>query len=169
MRSATRRRRSSTWAPAGGSRASCSRCVWPEARGVLLDSRSRSIGFLADAVVSLGLAGRIEVAGGRAETRGREARLREGFPLVVARGFAAPPVTAECASAFLALGGRLSVSEPPGGDPGRWPDDGLAQLGLGPAEPQRVGEVSFVVIEKVAPLDDRWPRRVGRPGHRPIW
>jgi 16S rRNA (guanine527-N7)-methyltransferase len=143
--------------------------AWPGARGVLLDSRSRSVGFLSDAVATLGLADRIEVVEGRAEAEGREARLREGFPLVVARGFAAPPVTAECASAFLAVGGRLSVSEPPGGDPARWPEDGLARLGLGPAETLRVDEASFVVIQKVQPLDERWPRRVGRPGHRPIW
>jgi 16S rRNA (guanine527-N7)-methyltransferase len=143
--------------------------AWPAAHGVLLDSRSRSVEFLAGAVVSLGLADRIEVVGGRAEAEGRDARLREAFPLVVARGFAAPAVTAECASAFLSVGGRLSVSEPPGGDPGRWPGDGLARLGLAPAETLRVEEASFVVIEKVQPLEDRWPRRVGRPGHRPIW
>lgn len=143
--------------------------VWPAAQGVLLDARSRSVEFLAGAVVSLGLAERIDVVGGRAEAEGRDPRLRESFPLVVARGFAAPPVTAECAGAFVAVGGRLSVSEPPGGDFGRWPGDALARLGLGPAETLQVGEASFVVIEKVELLEDRWPRRVGTPGHRPLW
>jgi 16S rRNA (guanine527-N7)-methyltransferase len=87
----------------------------------------------------------------------------------VARGFAAPAVTAECGAAFVAPGGRLSVSEPPGSDPVRWPVEQLAALALGPVETISEGGATFAMLEKTGRLDDRWPRRVGQPRHRPLW
>lgn len=142
---------------------------WPEARATLLDARARSVTWLAEAVDRLGVADRVEVIQARAEVAGRSPDLREAFALVVARGFGPPAVTAECAGAFLAVGGRLSVSEPPGGDPGRWPPDGLHTLGLRQVGAPRAEEASFVLIEKVAEQGTKWPRREGTPGRRPLW
>ncbi len=142
---------------------------WPDARATLLDSRHRSVEWITDAVTRLGWGDRVTAICERAETAGRDPHLREAFPLVVARGFGAPAVTAECGSPFVLVGGRLSVSEPPGGDTTRWPSDPLATLGLRLVETRVVGEASFVVLEKVAAVDDRWPRRVGKPAHRPLW
>jgi 16S rRNA (guanine527-N7)-methyltransferase len=142
---------------------------WPTARATLLDSRHRSVGWIEDAVDRLGWASRVTAICERAETMGRDAELRESFPLVVARGFGAPAVTAECGSAFVSVGGRLSVSEPPGGDAARWPAEGLETLGLRLAETRVVGEASFVMLETVEGLGDRCPRRVGKPGQRPLW
>jgi 16S rRNA (guanine527-N7)-methyltransferase len=142
---------------------------WPGATGTFLDSRRRSVEFLTAAAADLGWSDRVTVVEGRAEDRGREPELREQFPLVVARGFGAPAETAECGSAFVRPGGRLSVSDPPGGDPGRWPPDGLARLGLRPVSSTVGPEGSFVVLEKVAGLSDRFPRRVGTPRRRPLW
>lgn len=143
--------------------------VWPEAVGTFLDSRQRSVESLRAAAEDLGWSDRVTVVEGRAEDLGRDAELRERFPLVVARGFGSPAATAECGSAFVRVGGRLSVSEPPGGDAGRWPDDGPAQLGLGAATALTAPTGSFVVLEKIAPLADRFPRRVGKPRQRPLW
>jgi 16S rRNA (guanine527-N7)-methyltransferase len=100
---------------------------------------------------------------GRPKRRRAGPELREAFPLVVARGFAAPAVTAECGAAFVAPGGRLSVSEPPGPDPARWPPEQLAVLQLGPASTISEGEATFATLEKTGRLDDRWPRQVGQP------
>ena len=143
--------------------------AWPDAIGTFLDSRRRSVEFLTEAVEDLGWAERANVIEGRAEDLGRDPGLREQFPLVVARGFGAPAETAECGSAFVAPGGRLSVSEPPGGDAGRWSAPGLAEVGLGPAETVVDPVVSFVVLEKTATLSERYPRRVGKPKQRPLW
>jgi 16S rRNA (guanine527-N7)-methyltransferase len=142
---------------------------WPETRATLLDARARSVAWLADAADRLGLGDRVEVVQARAEVAGRDPELRETFALVVSRGFGAPAVTAECGSAFLAVGGRLSVSEPPGGDPGRWPPERLRDVGLQEiAAPQGKG-ASFVLLEKVEALGAKWPRREGTPGRRPLW
>jgi 16S rRNA (guanine527-N7)-methyltransferase len=143
--------------------------VWPEVRTVLLDSRRRSAAWVREAVARLGIADRVEVLEARAEAAGRDPAWREVFPLVVARGFGPPAVTAECGSAFVAPGGRLSVSEPPGADPARWPPGPLAELGLELARTVTVGAASFVLLDKTATLDPRFPRAVGRPARRPLW
>jgi 16S rRNA (guanine527-N7)-methyltransferase len=142
--------------------------AWPETRGVLLDSRRRSARWVESAIARLGLGDRVEVRETRAEEAGRAPDLREGFPLVVARGFGAPAVTAECGSAFVTPGGRLSVSEPPGPDPSRWPAAGLAELALRVTRPEAAA-VSLVVLEKTGPLDARFPRAIGQPARRPLW
>lgn len=142
---------------------------WPRARATLLDSRRRSVEWIEDAIARMGWAERVGAICDRAETAGRDQQLREAFPLVVARGFGAPAITAECASPFVVPGGRLSVSEPPGGDPTRWPADQLAVLGLRLVETRLVGEASFVMLEKFEPVGERWPRRVGKPHQRPLW
>jgi 16S rRNA (guanine527-N7)-methyltransferase len=147
---------------------------WPEQPGTLLDSSRRRTEFLRLTVADLGWEARLAVVEGRAELLARDSGLRASFPLVVARSFAAPSVTAEIGGAFVEPGGRLGVSEP--GTTGernrvtdRWPQDGLAQLGLGPAEVHRGAKVRVAVIPRIGDLADRWPRAVGIPAKRPLW
>jgi hypothetical protein len=78
---------------------------------------------------------------------------------VVARLFAAPAVTAEIGAAFVAVGGVLVVSEPPGGRGERWDTDVLGELGFAAARHERIA--GFV--------PERYPRRTGVPGKRPLW
>lgn len=143
--------------------------AWADSRVTLLDVRRRATDWLGAAVAELGWQDRVEVVGGRAEEAGRRADLRERFELVVARGFGAPAETAECAAAFAAVDGRISVSEPPGGDPARWPAAGLADLGLELVAVPTTPGGSFAVLAKTASLGDRFPRPTGRPRHRPLW
>jgi 16S rRNA (guanine527-N7)-methyltransferase len=144
---------------------------WPDARGTLLDASARRTEFCDRAITSLDLGERIVVVRARAEEAGRETDLRERFELVVARSFARPAVTAECAAPFVHPGGHLLVSEPPDAASvaERWPAEPLLRLGLGPAKPSLGGEVSSVVMEKVGRTDDRFPRRTGIPAKRPLW
>lgn len=142
--------------------------TWPATSFVLLDSSERRTAFLREAVAGLGWAARVDVVRARAEVAGRDEALRGRFPLVVARSFGAPPVAAECAAPLLQVGGRLVVSEPPDDD-GRWPAEGLATVGL-----RLVGRVTargagYVVHEQVDACPDRYPRREGVPGKRPLW
>lgn len=140
---------------------------WPTTRITLLDAAERRTAALAEAVTQLSLTGRVVVVRGRAEDVARQDRHRGAYDVVVARSFGAPAVTAECGGAFLREGGRLVVAEPPDDRPGRWPERELGELGLvleRPADALRV-----VVLRRVAPVDERWPRRSGRPGKRPRW
>ena len=144
--------------------------AWPDSRWVLVDAGERRVAFLGAAVVALGLEERVSVVEGRAEELARRADLRGRFDLVVARGFGPPAVTAECGAGFLVVGGRMVVSEPPGGRPARWPVSGLARLGLEP-EPVacEAGGTSYQVLRQATPCPDRYPRRVGIPAKRPLF
>lgn len=142
--------------------------VWPDVRATLLDSMVRRARFLEEATTRLGIADRVSVVCARAEEAARRRDMRERFEVVTARSFGPPAVTAECGVGFLVAGGRMVVSEPPEDDAGRWPEQGLAELGLSvwarPMESRR-----FVVLERSGELDERFPRRVGVPGRRPLW
>jgi len=142
---------------------------WPEATVALLDANRRRADHLRWACHELGLHDRAEVVEARAEEAARDPRWRGRFSLVTARAFAPPAVTAECAVGFLAAGGRLVVSEPPGGSPVRWDPDGLGALGLTGPEILVAGEATAAVLRAPALADPRWPRRTGVPDRRPLW
>jgi hypothetical protein len=63
------------------------------------------------------------------------------------------------------------VTEPPEAESSarRWPADGLAVLGLGPARRMRSGETAAVEMRAGEPVGDRYPRREGIPAKRPLW
>lgn len=142
---------------------------WPTTRGVLLDAGQRRGQHLTTACTELGLTDRIAVVVARAEDAARDPLWRESVDLVIARGFGAPATTAECAVGFLRPGGRLAVSEPPGGDPARWDKAGLAQLGLSGPEITSGAGASVAGLALREGVDPRWPRRSGVPAHRPLW
>lgn len=143
--------------------------VLPSLSITLLEGRATRAELLLRSVEELGLIGRVSVLSSRAEIAGREPQWRGRFDAVVARGFAVPAVTAECAAPLLRDGGILCVSEPP--VPPlfeRWPVAGLAELGLQPAFAVRAAN-SFVVLRQVAACPPRYPRRVGVPAKRPLF
>ena len=100
----------------------------PELSGVLLDASEKRCAFLQWAVAELGLADRVAVERGRAEDLGHHADLRHRFDVVTCRGFGPPAATVEGAVGFLAPGGLLVISEPPGGR--SWSSEGLKAVGL---------------------------------------
>lgn len=144
---------------------------WSSASAVLIDSNERRVEFLRSEIDHWGRGDRIEVLLMRAELVGRQIECRESFPVVTARSFAPPAVTAECGAPLLELGGLLVVSEPPDVDgPSRWKDESLSLLGLRRIEQYRHrGLFTYQLLEKVAPISDRYPRRVGVPAKRPMF
>lgn len=143
--------------------------LFPDSEAVLIDARRRRSANLEISVHTLGLTERVSVLCARAEEAGRDPELRGGFDLVVARSFGSPAITAECAAPFLAVGGSLSVSEPPSAREDRWQVEGLKALGLTRPDLHRVGEAGFMVsrLEELCP--ERYPRRNGMPEKRPLW
>lgn len=133
----------------------------PESRVVLLDGRQRRTDFLQRAVRRLGWTEHVTVLAGRAEALGHDLALRRSFDAVVARGFGPPAATAECAAAFLRVGGQLVVSEPPEPSQDRWHAAALHELGLG--LDARHGDAPVASLTQVAPCPSRYPRRSLRP------
>jgi 16S rRNA (guanine527-N7)-methyltransferase len=144
--------------------------LWPTATVFLVDSNAKRCRFLRDAVAELEADDRIVVVQERAEIVGRSPEHRHQHPLVVARGFGPPAVTAECAAPLLAAGGRLVVSEPPAeevsGD--RWPESGLAPLGMR-QDRGYVAPFHYQVVVQEERCPERYPRRVGVPAKRPLF
>ena len=168
----------------------------PSAEFVLLDGNRRRCAFLSSAVERLDLADRVRVELGRAEELARRPDLDGRFDVVVARSFGAPAITAECAVRFLVhpdspgspawddaggsvgssgpvthpgAGGRLLVSEPPTGSEDRWPEDGLALLGLASGTRHALADATIQELVVVERCDTRFPRRVGIPTKRPLF
>lgn len=137
--------------------------AWPAAHGVLVEANHRRAAALVEAVGALGLTDRADVRADRAEHVARDPEQRGRHPVVTARSFGPPAVTAECAVGFLVAGGHLLVSEPPGSVGARWPAAGVAALGL-VLEGVQAG---IAVLRTVGPPSDRWPRRAGIPAKRP--
>ena len=139
-----------------------------QCRWLLVESAVRRAAFLREAVGTLGLDARVAVVESRAEAVGRT-EWRSTVDLVTARGFGPPAVVAECAAPLLPVGGRLVVSEPPGGDVARWPPDGLSVLGLAVGSTVTAGGARFQVLRQVSACPDKFPRRVGVPAKRPLF
>jgi 16S rRNA (guanine527-N7)-methyltransferase len=144
--------------------------TWPDSRWTLIEASTRRAGFLAEAITGLGIGARVRVVAARAEAVGRDLAHRGAYALVVARGFGPPAVTAECAAPLLRAGGRLVVSEPPPGQAGeRWPAAPLAALGLVPGARSESHAGTFQALTQATPCPERYPRRVGIPGKRPLF
>lgn len=146
---------------------------WPDTQWCLLDAQTKRTAFLDRAVEVLGLTARVAVTTARAEEHGRVSGERGTYDLVVARSFASPAITAECAAPLLRPGGLLVVSEPPTtAVDERWPVAGLAALGFGPGESVVVPgppPTHLVRIRLGETPSDRYPRRVGIPAKRPLF
>ena len=136
---------------------------------VLLDGNLRRTAFLEESIRALDITMTCAVVCGRAEEVARQAAFRGRFDAVVARGFASPPVTAECAAPFLRLGGVLVVSEPPTHDPARWPAVGLSRLGLNAGQIHESASARLFATVLSLPCPDTYPRRVGIPTKRPVF
>lgn len=137
----------------------------PDLELLLVDSVRKRCAHLQAAVAALDVPERVGVRCERAEVLGRS-ELRGRAATVLARGFGPPAVTAECAAPLLQVGGRLLVSEPPG-TTDRWPPAPLAQLGLAVGS-RRIAPTLQILVQ-LEPCPDRFPRRTGVPGKRPLF
>lgn len=158
-------------------------CCFPGIEIVLLDASERRAAYLEAAAHALGASAQIQVVAARAEVAGRDPEFRGGFPVVVARAFGPPAVTAECAAPFLVQRGLLVVSEPPSTVlERRWPADGLAKVGMArvaveqvenegaaPGSAADATHAHFVVCRQVERCPDRFPRRDGVARKRPLF
>ncbi len=144
---------------------------WPACHLLLMDGSRRRTDFLSEEVAEWSSALTIEVVRGRLEDLGREDRYRGRFEAVTARSFGRPSVTAECGAPLLQPGGVMVVSEPPQEDADtRWPEEGLAELGMTRHLRTRFDRrFGYQVLTKSGETPDRYPRRVGIPTKRPLF
>ena len=147
-------------------------CTCPELSFTLLDATAKKCDFLREAAAALGLAN-VEVVCGRAEELGR-GPLRESFALVTARAVAALRELVELALPLLEVGGALLALKGAG-----WAEEvaeaqhALAELS-GEVKDSHEYTLSagdrrcLLLIEKLGPTPDKYPRRPGMPHKRPL-
>lgn len=148
--------------------------VEPAVRLTLVESNARRAAFLQELVAALEL-DEAQVVAARAEDAGRNPALRAAFDLVIARALAPMPVLVEYALPLLREGGVLAA---PKGSRAR---DELHQAAAAIAAlggealpssplslPSGVPEQLVLLVRRVGPLDDRYPRRAGIPAKRPL-
>jgi 16S rRNA (guanine527-N7)-methyltransferase len=148
--------------------------AFPGIKLVLLEASAKKVSFLHHIVHKLGLAD-VEIIVGRAEEVAHVPQYRERFELVLSRAVASLPTLVELTLPFCALGGSF-IAPKKGGV-----DEEIAQANkaistLG-GKLRAIEEITLdgladerylVVIDKIAPTPEKYPRRPGVPGKRPL-
>ncbi|MCL6095833.1 MAG: class I SAM-dependent methyltransferase [Actinobacteria bacterium] len=141
-----------------------------ESHGILIESNTRKANFLSYALNVIGAQTRAIVINDRVENVATSNSYREKLDAVIARSFAPPATTLECAIGFLNVGGILIVSEPRKSSlQDRWPESELYKFGCELNLVADRNNFHYVVIKKIYSTTDRFPRRVGVPWKRPLF
>ena len=146
----------------------------PDIELVLLDSTAKKADFLRHLRHKLGL-DNVEIIVGRAEDVAHEARYREKFELVVSRAVSSLPTLAELTLPFCTIGGSFVAQKKGAIDLEiRRADRAISLLGGNLREVKRIDLEEFaderwlVIIDKVSPTPQQYPRRPGIPSKKPL-
>jgi len=148
--------------------------LFPQIKLVLLEATAKKAAFLYHMKHKLEL-DNVEIVVGRAEEVAHLAQYREKFDVVLSRGVAPLPTLVELTLPFSTIGGSfiaqkkgsidLEISQA---------DKAISQLGGKLQEVKRIDLEEFtdqrwlIVIDKVSPTPQQYPRRPGIPAKRPI-
>lgn len=134
----------------------------------LVESTTKKAAFLEASLGTLGLSG--HVIPQRAELAGRDPALREQFASATARAVSSAPTVLELVVPFLRLGGTAVLQR------GRLDErernavrDAAPMLGAELIDEIDLdGERRILLVKKIAPTSQRFPRRTGVPEKRPL-
>jgi 16S rRNA (guanine527-N7)-methyltransferase len=146
----------------------------PEMNLTLVESVKKKTWFLSHMVEVLKL-GEVEILTERAEKVGQDPSHREHYDWAIARGVAGLPTLVEYLLPLVKVGGRALAQKGENAE-GEVEEAKQAMDILGgkvdkiiPVDLPGVDEHrSLVVIEKVSPTPEKYPRRVGVPAKRPL-
>lgn len=148
--------------------------IFPEMKLTLIDSRKKAIIFLKRVIRELSLEG-ITLIQERVEITGQRGYHRERYPLVVARALAPLPVLAEMVLPLVKVGGHFYGLKGPGVlEEIKEGQRAVELLGgdIGPLEelfvPLGQEKRHLLIIKKVRPTPEEYPRRPGLPQKKPL-
>ena len=148
--------------------------VFPSLKLTLLDSLNKRINFLNTVVDELGLSD-VTALHGRAEEYGRDVVYRESFDLCVSRAVANLSTLSEFCLPFVKVGGYFVSYKSEKADIEYIEAKNAINLLSGGNV--RIEDViitdtdltrKMVLIEKLSPMDDKYPRRAGIPLKKPL-
>ena len=148
--------------------------LFPDIRLVLLDSIAKKAAFLHHLKHELGLDD-VEVVVGRAEEIAHRVQYRERFDLVLCRAVASLPTIVELALPFCTIGGNF-IAQKKGAinQEINRATKAINMLGGNLREVRKVeleeftDERQLIVIDKISPTPQLYPRRPGIPAKKPI-
>lgn len=148
--------------------------AFPAIKLVLLEATAKKAAFLRHLTQKLGFDD-VDIAVRRAEEVARQPQYRERFDIVLCRAVAQLPVLAELTLPFCTIGGRL-IAQKKGDIEAEIDRAAKAIEIMGGSQPlvKRVelGELAderyLVIVNKIAPTPDKYPRRPGIPAKSPI-
>ena len=148
--------------------------LFPETRLVLLEATAKKATFLRHLEQKLRL-DNVEIVAGRAEEIAHLSQYREGFTVVLSRAVAPLPTLVELTLPFCAIGGSFIAQKKGNIDPEiSQATKAISALGGNLREAKRLSleefteERQLVIIDKVSPTPQPYPRRPGIPAKRPI-
>ena len=146
----------------------------PEIKLTLIESTGKKTEFLNYVVSELGLKD-VKVITGRAEELAHNPDYRASFDIVISRAVASLTVLAELTLPFCPTGG--TVIAPKKGDVRKEIEEALKAIDIlgGSLREVRLVELDeliddryLIIIDKVSPTPNKYPRRPGIPEKRPI-
>ena len=148
--------------------------TFPAIKLVLLEATVKKAAFLRQLAEKLGFDD-VYIVVGRAEEVARQAQYRQRFDIVLSRAVAQLPVLAELTLPFCAVGGRL-IAQKKGAINAEIDKAIKAVEIMGGSQPlvkrveldELADERYLVIVDKIDPTPDKYPRRPGIPAKRPI-
>ena len=148
--------------------------LFPKLKLVLLEATDKKAAFLRHIRQKLGL-DNIEIVVGRAEDASHQAQYREQFDAVLSRAVATLPSLVELALPFCTIGGSFIAQKKGAIDQEvSQATRAIGLMGGKLRETKRIDleeladERWLVVIDKLSPTPQKYPRRPGIPTKRPI-
>lgn len=145
----------------------------PDIRLTLLDSLQKRLGFLDEVCEQLGLVDVVTVHG-RAEEGSREILFRENYDVAVARAVAPLNVLAEYCLPYIGVGGKfIAMKGKTAEEELKEAQNAIGELG-GKVGERRffslgdAGERGIIVIDKVAPTPEKYPRKSKQIKKKPL-
>jgi 16S rRNA (guanine527-N7)-methyltransferase len=147
--------------------------AFPGVAVTAIESTAKKARFIEEAARALGLFGRVRVVVQRAEEAGRDPALRDRFDVATARALADLPVVAELCLPFVRPGGLLvaykgrRAAEEVERAAGAFRELAATLEAIVPAGIEGT-DLVLVKVRKTGPTPERYPRRTGVPGKRPL-
>jgi len=148
--------------------------IFPGIGLVLLEATAKKAAFLDHLKGKLGLDS-VETVVGRAEEAAHLSQYRERFDLVLSRAVAPLATLVELALPFCTAGGRFIAHKKGDIEPEiNQANKAISTLGGNLREVKRIDVEEFsderylVIIDKVSPTPEKYPRRPGIPAKRPL-
>ena len=148
--------------------------ILPQVRLTLLDSTAKKSGFLVHMVKEMRLSD-VTVIVGRAEEMAHLPSYRQQFDIVVSRAVAPMSALVELTLPFCRIGGKLVAHKK--GEIEEEIEKANRAIGvmggrfarMDKVDVEELGEERYlVVVEKIFPTPDKYPRRSGIPARNPI-